>query len=247
MQMIGMIISNVGPIRLTLLPSEQSPSQSGAPLPGASRSTSLSLNASILTPTSPGSASNNSSAFKFAMSLAPGLDSNGRALVGVGTSTPTAGSSVADTPTPQAAAHTHAQSAQTVTSTATTNGNATGPFFVRTQFSYSPIDDKQLPCREAGLPFRAGDVLRVVDTSDPFWWQAQRIAAGNIGPTGGVAGVLAAPAPPNALRTGLIPGVTLLERCVHSLYQVPYRIAQYSNLYCSTQQTIYLLRFESLQ
>ena len=199
MQMIGMICSNVGPIRLTLFPSEQSPNQSGALLSGASRSTSLSLNASMHTPTSPGSASNNSSAFKFAMSLAP--ESACRTLVGTPTATATATAASSLTAAPALTPQAQAQSAQ-----------ASAPFFVRAQFSYSPADDKQLPCREAGLPFRAGDVLRVVDTSDQFWWQAQRIAAGNIGSNGGVAGVLVAPAPPHVLRTGLIPGVTLLER-----------------------------------
>ncbi|XP_043197058.1 protein PALS2-like [Amphibalanus amphitrite] len=47
--------------------------------------------------------------------------------------------------------------------------------YVRAMFAYNPMEDKLLPCPEVGLPFEYGDVLKVVDRSDPNWWQAQRV------------------------------------------------------------------------
>ncbi len=49
---------------------------------------------------------------------------------------------------------------------------ASGTNFVRALFSYCPVGDKLIPCREAGLSFVRGEVLRLVNTEDPHWWQA---------------------------------------------------------------------------
>ena len=54
-------------------------------------------------------------------------------------------------------------------------------FHVRTLFTYDPSDDPLLPCKEIGLKFQRGDILRIVACDDNFtkindsyasWWQA---------------------------------------------------------------------------
>lgn len=49
----------------------------------------------------------------------------------------------------------------------------TKSIFMRARFTYDPMKDRLLPCKEAGLPFQAGDVLEIVDNGDPNWWQAR--------------------------------------------------------------------------
>lgn len=46
--------------------------------------------------------------------------------------------------------------------------------FVRAHFDYDPEKDSMIPCRDAGLPFKNGDVLQIVEQDDPNWWQAKR-------------------------------------------------------------------------
>ncbi|KAL1240362.1 Protein PALS1 [Trichinella pseudospiralis] len=45
---------------------------------------------------------------------------------------------------------------------------------VRALFDYNPEEDVYLPCRELGLGFNKGDILHVISTQDPNWWQAYR-------------------------------------------------------------------------
>ncbi|KAG8191323.1 hypothetical protein JTE90_006072 [Oedothorax gibbosus] len=45
---------------------------------------------------------------------------------------------------------------------------------LKAYFDYEPEDDPYLPCRELGMSFQKGDVLHVLNTSDPNWWQAYR-------------------------------------------------------------------------
>uniref|UniRef100_A0AAY4CJN5 MAGUK p55 scaffold protein 3 n=1 Tax=Denticeps clupeoides TaxID=299321 RepID=A0AAY4CJN5_9TELE len=66
-------------------------------------------------------------------------------------------------------------------------------WFIVALFDYNPGEDKATPCQEAGLPFQRGDVLQVVSQDDPTWWQAKRVADGN-------------------LRAGLIPSKHFQER-----------------------------------
>ncbi|XP_076453254.1 protein PALS2-like [Babylonia areolata] len=49
-------------------------------------------------------------------------------------------------------------------------------FFVRANFSYDPMNDRLLPCKKVGLPFRQNDILEVVSTADENWWQARSVA-----------------------------------------------------------------------
>ncbi|XP_067285667.1 MAGUK p55 subfamily member 7 isoform X1 [Pseudorasbora parva] len=65
--------------------------------------------------------------------------------------------------------------------------------FVKALFDYNPADDKAIPCKEAGLAFRMGDVLQVMSQDDATWWQAKLEGDGN-------------------LRAGLIPSKHFQER-----------------------------------
>ncbi|KAL9959237.1 hypothetical protein ACROYT_G036334 [Oculina patagonica] len=46
--------------------------------------------------------------------------------------------------------------------------------FVRAHFHYNPDKDNMIPCKDAGLSFKNGDVLQIVEQDDPNWWQAKR-------------------------------------------------------------------------
>ncbi|XP_033102013.1 MAGUK p55 subfamily member 7-like isoform X3 [Anneissia japonica] len=64
---------------------------------------------------------------------------------------------------------------------------------VKAFFNFDPDVDRSIPCVEAGLPFKKGDILHIVAQDDPQWWQA-RIEGDP------------------EMRTGLIPGKVLQER-----------------------------------
>ncbi|XP_047469651.1 protein PALS2-like isoform X4 [Penaeus chinensis] len=71
--------------------------------------------------------------------------------------------------------------------------------YMRALYSYDPTDDTLLPTcpsqqpLDIGLKFEKGDILQIVDQSDPNWWQAQVVGSGS-------------------KRTGLIPSQELEER-----------------------------------
>ncbi|XP_039517308.1 MAGUK p55 subfamily member 7 isoform X1 [Pimephales promelas] len=65
--------------------------------------------------------------------------------------------------------------------------------FVKALFDFNPADDKVIPCKEAGLAFRIGDILQVMSQEDATWWQAKLEGDGNP-------------------RAGLIPSKHLQER-----------------------------------
>ncbi|XP_041956203.1 MAGUK p55 subfamily member 7-like [Alosa sapidissima] len=45
--------------------------------------------------------------------------------------------------------------------------------FVRALFDYDPEDDPAIPCKQAGLAFKRGNVLQIVCEDDEVWWQAR--------------------------------------------------------------------------
>ncbi|XP_075464740.1 MAGUK p55 subfamily member 4 isoform X3 [Ascaphus truei] len=46
--------------------------------------------------------------------------------------------------------------------------------FVRTMADYWPQQDPTIPCADAGLPFKKGEILQIVDQNDSMWWQARK-------------------------------------------------------------------------
>lgn len=53
-------------------------------------------------------------------------------------------------------------------------GPASEPkMYVKALFDFNPDDDKAIPCKEAGMAFKKGDVLRVMSQDDGTWWQAK--------------------------------------------------------------------------
>ena len=47
--------------------------------------------------------------------------------------------------------------------------------FMRVHFDYNPNQDRLIPSQDAGLSFRKGDILKVLNQEDSFWWQAMRV------------------------------------------------------------------------
>lgn len=46
--------------------------------------------------------------------------------------------------------------------------------FVRAFFDFDADKDEFIPCRELGLSFKKGEILAIIDNSDPLWLQAHR-------------------------------------------------------------------------
>ncbi|XP_031441971.1 MAGUK p55 subfamily member 6b isoform X2 [Clupea harengus] len=53
--------------------------------------------------------------------------------------------------------------------------------YVQPQFDYNPANDNLIPCREAGIDFKRGDILQIVNREDPNWWQACHVVGGATG------------------------------------------------------------------
>ena len=67
--------------------------------------------------------------------------------------------------------------------------------FMRVHFDYNPNQDRLIPSQDAGLSFRKGDILKVLNQEDSFWWQAMRVGEHQV--------------------AGLIPSLILEERSVN--------------------------------
>ncbi|XP_056627643.1 MAGUK p55 subfamily member 7 isoform X2 [Triplophysa dalaica] len=65
--------------------------------------------------------------------------------------------------------------------------------FVKALFDFSPEEDNAIPCKEAGLAFKKGDILQIMSQEDATWWQAKNEGNGNP-------------------RAGLVPSKHLQER-----------------------------------
>ncbi|XP_047445610.1 MAGUK p55 subfamily member 7-like [Mugil cephalus] len=67
--------------------------------------------------------------------------------------------------------------------------------FVRALFDYDPVEDPTVPCKDAAVAFKRGDILQIVSVEDDTWWQACHLGEGHS-------------------RAGLIPSQQLHERRV---------------------------------
>ncbi|XP_035378664.1 peripheral plasma membrane protein CASK isoform X15 [Electrophorus electricus] len=45
--------------------------------------------------------------------------------------------------------------------------------YVRAQFEYDPARDDLIPCKEAGVRFRVGDIIQIINKDDHNWWQGK--------------------------------------------------------------------------
>ncbi|KAM3868668.1 55 kDa erythrocyte membrane protein [Diretmus argenteus] len=45
--------------------------------------------------------------------------------------------------------------------------------YMRAQFDYDPAKDDLIPCKEAGMKFKTGDIIQIIDKQDPNWWQGR--------------------------------------------------------------------------
>ncbi|XP_073668136.1 peripheral plasma membrane protein CASK isoform X2 [Paramisgurnus dabryanus] len=45
--------------------------------------------------------------------------------------------------------------------------------YVRAQFEYDPVRDDLIPCKEAGIRFRVGDIIQIINKDDHNWWQGK--------------------------------------------------------------------------
>ncbi|MBN3270451.1 EM55 protein, partial [Polyodon spathula] len=45
--------------------------------------------------------------------------------------------------------------------------------YMRAQFDYDPMKDDLVPCKEAGLKFKTGDIIQIINKQDPNWWQGR--------------------------------------------------------------------------
>lgn len=48
--------------------------------------------------------------------------------------------------------------------------------YVRAMRDYCPRQDPLIPCADAGLPFKKGEILQIVDQKDILWWQARKVS-----------------------------------------------------------------------
>ncbi|KAJ6666678.1 hypothetical protein lerEdw1_020402 [Lerista edwardsae] len=48
-----------------------------------------------------------------------------------------------------------------------------GKIFMKALFDNDPRNDNAIPCKEAGLPFKKGDILQIMSQDDATWWQAR--------------------------------------------------------------------------
>lgn len=44
---------------------------------------------------------------------------------------------------------------------------------MRAQFEYDPSKDELIPCKEAGIRFRVGDIIQIISKDDHNWWQGK--------------------------------------------------------------------------
>ncbi|XP_046700650.1 peripheral plasma membrane protein CASK isoform X12 [Silurus meridionalis] len=49
----------------------------------------------------------------------------------------------------------------------------TRQIYVRAQFEYDPAKDELIPCKEAGIRFRVGDIIQIINKDDHNWWQGK--------------------------------------------------------------------------
>ncbi|XP_072283137.1 peripheral plasma membrane protein CASK isoform X8 [Pyxicephalus adspersus] len=80
---------------------------------------------------------------------------------------------------------TQSSSCEDIPSTTQSKGRQ---IYVRAQFEYDPSKDDLIPCKEAGIRFRVGDIIQIISKDDHNWWQGKLENAKN-----GTAGLIPSP------------------------------------------------------
>ncbi|XP_058514907.1 peripheral plasma membrane protein CASK isoform X4 [Ochotona princeps] len=80
---------------------------------------------------------------------------------------------------------TQSSSCEDLPSTAQPKGRQ---IYVRAQFEYDPAKDDLIPCKEAGIRFRVGDIIQIISKDDHNWWQGKLENSKN-----GTAGLIPSP------------------------------------------------------
>ncbi|KAA8579637.1 hypothetical protein FQN60_006730 [Etheostoma spectabile] len=91
--------------------------------------------------------------------------------------------------------------------------------YVRTMVDYSPHEDPAIPCADAGMSFRKGDVLEIVDQTDALWWQAKKL-------------------PSTTACAGLIPSTNLLKRTIRTSCCTRCPTSSYDALNCPYEEVV---------
>ncbi|XP_041066772.1 peripheral plasma membrane protein CASK isoform X4 [Carcharodon carcharias] len=66
--------------------------------------------------------------------------------------------------------------------------SASCEIYVRAQFEYDPSKDDLIPCKEAGIRFRVGEIIQIISKDDHNWWQGKLENSKN-----GTAGLIPSP------------------------------------------------------
>ncbi|XP_063306207.1 peripheral plasma membrane protein CASK isoform X8 [Pelobates fuscus] len=80
---------------------------------------------------------------------------------------------------------TQSSSCEDIPSTTQSKGRQ---IYVRAQFEYDPAKDDLIPCKEAGIRFRVGDIIQIISKDDHNWWQGKLENSKN-----GTAGLIPSP------------------------------------------------------
>ncbi|XP_057713893.1 MAGUK p55 subfamily member 7-like isoform X2 [Corythoichthys intestinalis] len=81
--------------------------------------------------------------------------------------------------------------------------------FVRALFDYKPSVDPAVPCKDAAITFKRGDILQIVSMEDDTWWQACHVTG-------------------SSTQAGLIPSQQLQERRI--ALQRPQTLFKHQNI-----------------
>ncbi|XP_074658560.1 peripheral plasma membrane protein CASK-like [Tubulanus polymorphus] len=64
------------------------------------------------------------------------------------------------------------------------NANLHQQIYVKALFDYDPKEDDLIPCSQAGIQFKVGDIVQVISKDDHNWWQARKYGIHNNEPAG---------------------------------------------------------------
>ncbi|KAJ8320919.1 hypothetical protein KUTeg_002506 [Tegillarca granosa] len=65
-----------------------------------------------------------------------------------------------------------------------TDSQKQSQLYLKAHFNYDPERDRLIPCQDAGLSFQEGDILQILSSEDPNWWQARIVSENQEGQTG---------------------------------------------------------------